>query len=449
MTQWFDHLTQNPFFSGGAVLVMLGGLLAYFRHLPWRIWNFLERFFFLKIEVLDDDEAYHWMRVWLAERMSGTLSISVCTRRKKKDDEDEDEDDRPADNRPQVYFVPSPGTYFFLYRGRPVMLTRDRDEQPTAGEGSVARIRECFNVRVLSWDRSLAHELIERCKDAAIPQDGKVDVRVASYNYWELGSRMRPRSLESVVLADGQGEFLRRDMQAFLSGHDWYVRVGIPYRRGYLLYGEPGNGKTSLVKALASELNMNIYVLNLSMPDMSDGRLAALMRQVADNSIVLMEDVDCAFAERERASGGKAATDGMTFSGLLNAIDGVASPEGQIVCMTTNHRERLDPALIRPGRADVQVYIGNAGRDQARRLFRRFHPDAPARLAALFAEAVPDRQYSMAALQGHLQQYRDDPERAVAHLDELLARPALPGPKRENGSADHCLVGCADALSTR
>jgi hypothetical protein len=360
------------------------------------------------------------MRVWLAERMSGTLSISVCTRRKKKP-EDADEDDRPADNRPQIYFVPSPGTYFFFYRGRPVMLTRERDDKPTAGEGSIARIRESFIVRILSWDRSLAHELVEQCKEAAIPQDGKVDVRVASYNYWELGSRMRPRTLESVILGDGQGEFLRRDMQAFLRGHEWYARIGIPYRRGYLLYGEPGNGKTSLVKALASELSMNIYLLNLSMPDMTDGRLAGLMMQVADNSLVLMEDVDCAFVKRERKSGGKGGGDGMTFSGLLNAIDGVASPEGQIVCMTTNHRERLDPALIRPGRADVQVYVGNASRDQARRLFQRFYPGAPARLAALFAEAIPDRQYSMAALQGHLQHSRDDPDRAVARLDELLA----------------------------
>src|SRR4029079_10034479 len=113
------------------------------------------------------------------------------------------------------------------------------------------------------------------------------------------------------------------------------------------------------------------YVLMLSDPDMNDNRIADLLAKVPDHNILLLEDIDCAFARRKRTNGKEG---GLTFSGLLNAIDGVASPEGRIIMMTTNHLQRLDPALIRPGRADVRLCFGNATAQQAGRLFERFFP---------------------------------------------------------------------------
>lgn len=418
VTSWIESLTENPFLSGGAVLVILGGILAYCRHLPGKILAFIERFFILKIEILDDDEAYHWMRIWIAQRMAGTLSISVCTRRKNQPD-DIDEPNSPRDNRPHVFFVPSPGTYFFLYRGRPVMLTRERNDQPSAGGDGIPRIRECFMIRIWSRNRNLARELVEQCQETALPRDGRIDVRVVEHSYWELGHRIWPRALDSVLLDGHQGHSLLNDMRRFLQSYDWYARIGVPYRRGYLLHGEPGNGKTSLVKALASELNMNIYLLNLSMPNMTDSRLCQLMMQVADHSIVLMEDIDCAFVQRKRQEG-KGGLGGLTFSGLLNALDGIASPDGQIIFMTTNHKEKLDPALIRPGRADVQVRFGNATQAQARQLFLRFFPDASEVEACQFALAIPDRKHSMASLQGYLMQHQASPRQALDHITQLV-----------------------------
>src|SRR5207253_2725559 len=92
-----------------------------------------------------------------------------------------------------------------------------------------------------------------------------------------------------------------------------------------------------------------------SVPNMSDNRLGDLLAKVPERNILLLEDIDCAFVKRKRASGKEGE---LTFSGLLNALDGVASPEGRIVVMTTNHVDKLDPALIRPGRADVKLYFG-------------------------------------------------------------------------------------------
>jgi hypothetical protein len=418
---WFDRLTQNQFLSGGAILFVLGGLLASLRHLPRRLFNAFERLFLIRMEVQDDDEAYQWMQLWLARRLSRTLSVSVLTRRSQK--RSDDDEAAPAENRPEIHFVPAPGTYGFLFRGRFVLLSRNRDDErrgnvETASGANSTRSRENFTLRIFSRDRTLARQLIEDCRSAALPKDGRVDIRAAPNGYWELVGRQRPRSLQSVILADHVAERLLADIREFQGESAWYADLGVPYRRGYLLYGPPGNGKSSLVMALASELGMNVYLLNLASRSLDDVRLMRLLMQVGDNSIILIEDIDCSHVRRSRPGKDDKVTDGLTFSGLLNAIDGILAQDGRIIFMTTNHREKLDPALIRPGRADVQVEIQNASNDQARRLFKRFYPRASPELAQQFADSIVDGALSMAALQGHLQEHKRDPEEAV----RLIAR---------------------------
>lgn len=420
----FSKITDNPFFSGGFVLLVIGGLLAYLRNVPGKMWNFFERFFIVKIDIQDEDESYQWMRVWLAERLSKTLSISVVTHRKKSYTSNEDYEGTTVvtDNRPTVHFVPAVGTYFFWYKRRFVILSRDRNEQsnPMVGGGQTAgnslRPKESFTIRIFSRKKQLAYNLIEDCKQAAIPPDGKIDIRITAYNYWELGGRVLPRPMESVILDGNQGEYLLSDIKEFLNSAKWYADLGIPYRRGYLLHGEPGNGKSSLVLAIASALNMNVYVLNLSNPNLNDSQLNHLLFAVADNSLVLIEDVDCVFTKRKKNEGERAGL--LTFSGLLNAIDGIAS-HSRILFMTTNHPEKLDAALIRPGRADIKLYIGNATKDQAYRLFIRFYPKDQ-KLGEKFAELIPDKKVSMATLQGHLMKHKISAYEALHHIADIL-----------------------------
>ena len=124
--------------------------------------------------------------------------------------------------------------------------------------------------------------------------------------------------------------------------------------------------------ALAGYLDYNICLLNLSERGMSDDRLTHLLSNAPERSILLLEDIDAAFTGRQTAAEDGYQTN-VTFSGLLNALDGVASGESRIVFMTTNHAERLDPALIRPGRVDAIVELGDAEPEQVRRLFKRFY----------------------------------------------------------------------------
>lgn len=430
-----ETLEQNPFFSAGLFFMVLGGVLVYLRALPGLLYDLIERFFIVKVEVRDEDEAYQWLQLWLAERLRETLSISIVTRRSRIHNPDYDPEGEANAAQPSVYFVPAVGTYFFRYRGRFVVLHRDRRERPMGGvtyAGASAsqsgQDRESFTLRIFSRDRSLARSLIEECRDLAIPNDGKLTIRVANYGAWTLSARVASRPLGSVVLDGDQAGLLLADMREFLACQQWYHATGVPYRRGYLLYGPPGNGKSSVVKALASELGMSVYLLMLSDPEMNDNRINDLLGRVPDRNLLLLEDVDCAFAQRQRNTG-NGQNSGLTFAGLLNALDGVAAPEGRIVIMTTNHIDRLDPALIRPGRADVKLLFDNATTAQAQRLFERFFPEH-GELAVEFANEIADRAHCMAAIQEHLMAHRGDPRGAIRNAGELREMCAV-SPQKE------------------
>merc|ERR1740120_133604 len=196
----------------------------------------------------------------------------------------------------------------------------------------------------------------------------------AEHSHWRRLEPRRTRPLSTVVASSEPGpESLLEDMKLFLGREDWYAQRGVPYRRGNLFHGPPGCGKTSFVTAAAGELCCPIYVLNLADPYLSDLGLLKLVTDVPPRSILLVEDVDAAFHEvlgktDSSASGGNAQRDGahmgqLTFSGVLNALDGVAGQEGKIVVMTTNHPEKLDPALVRPGRVDMRASFHCASKD--------------------------------------------------------------------------------------
>lgn len=94
--------------------------------------------------------------------------------------------------------------------------------------------------------------------------------------------------------------------------------------------------------------------------NLNDDSLNTLLNSTEVNSIILLEDIDAIFQGRESVQEKRDGGQSVTFSGLLNALDGVRSQEGRILIMTTNHKDKLDPALLRPGRADRCIELGNA-----------------------------------------------------------------------------------------
>jgi chaperone BCS1 len=214
---------------------------------------------------------------------------------------------------------------------------------------------------------------------------------------WSFVQAYTPRLLDSVVLKPGEKEDLLQDVKKFLGSRNRYRQLGVPYHRGYLLYGPPGTGKTSLVSGLAARFGMSIYAVNLT--EFNDRTLKTAINEVPPNSVILFEDIDCMKAGNRRSGSEESARKpvgsseksdggdryGVTLSGLLNVLDGFHAPENVLFVMTTNQIEVLDPALLRPGRIDYKLYLGEAAESQKVELYLRIFPEESRSNAREFA----------------------------------------------------------------
>ncbi len=175
---------------------------------------------------------------------------------------------------------------------------------------------------------------------------------------------------DHLVLDERVTRLVRDDFLRFFSHREWFESKGIPFRRGYLLYGPPGNGKTSVVRAMASMPGLSPCTMAWGRPGADDDDLTGLFRWAADHApaLVIMEDLDRHFTQAPHAE----RQHRISLAHLLNCLDGVQSNEGVIVVATANHPRTLDPAILnRPGRFDRVVEFPNPGEAMRAEFFRK------------------------------------------------------------------------------
>ena len=360
------------------------------------------------VEVTCKDKSYPWVLDWLAKRGANkTQHLSVDTSFAESEG---------GKIETKYNFVPSPGTHFMRHNGTWIRVERTREQR-------LAEPWETVQMTTIGKHKSLFVDILDNARQMALSaMSGKtVMYTVIGTDWRQFGHPRQRRPLSSVVLDEGISEKIVTDVQEFLSSVTWYRDRGIPYRRGYLLHGPPGCGKTSFIIALAGELELSICVLNLSDTCMSDDRLMHRLADAPDNSIILLEDIDAAFISREEntiSDGAYKGVNRLTFSGLLNALDGVTSTEGRIVFMTTNYIDRLDPALIRPGRVDSIEFIGHCSRYQAQQMFANFYPHEPREQSEIFADQVTGLgcPVSAAQVQGYFMWFKNKPDEAISNV---------------------------------
>ncbi|GLU19849.1 hypothetical protein SLE2022_360740 [Rubroshorea leprosula] len=180
---------------------------------------------------------------------------------------------------------------------------------------------------------------------------------------WDSINLEHPAKFETLAMDPELKNDILQDLDRFVKRKEFYKRVGRAWKRGYLLYGPPGTGKSSLVAAMANYLKFDVYDLQLG-NIMRDSDLRKLLLATGDRSILVIEDIDCSvdLPDRRHEDGRKQPehhVQQLTLSGLLNFIDGLWSPCGdeRIIIFTTTHKERLDPALLRPGRMDMHIHM--------------------------------------------------------------------------------------------
>lgn len=355
----------NDFFSGGLALGLMGGLAAFAARLVPLARRFAAARLLTTVTVSSRDPLFGYLLAWLNahpySRRCRNLAASVPP------------DKRVSGDRGAVRLVPGTGGHLLFVGGVPVWLERKAGDGPEPGDPrGRSEPRELIRLTAVGRRQSFLRDLLVKIAATYGERDPTETLvhRDDSFEEWTEAARIRRRGLDSVVFPAGVAEGIVADARTFLGNADWYAARRIPWRRGYLLHGAPGTGKTSLIRAVAGELDLDIAMVSVSSGRVDDMALARLLLAAPANAVLVIEDVDAIFSDRDAGDGaGK-----VTFSGLLNAIDGVMAQEGHLLFMTTNHIERLDPALIRPGRIDVTLEAKVLDEDCARRMFLRFFP---------------------------------------------------------------------------
>ncbi|KAK5725299.1 Complex III assembly protein translocase and chaperone [Elasticomyces elasticus] len=416
----FSQLLNNPFFTAGFGLAGLGVLYG----------MALEGYSKL---------SYDWVLNWMtAQYQVGASSSSVQTGIMERTIrrfmpglhhlQIETSTLKSASGTEKTAFslVPGHGKHILRYRNAFIAVSRERVDRNFDAMGKPF---ETVRLTTLYSHRHIFEDIVREAFEMAVRStEGKTVVFTSQNMSWQAsGQPKRRRPFDSVVLEKGLAESVLSDVHEFLDARTWYLDRGIPYRRGYLLYGPPGTGKTSFCQALAGELDFNIAMLSLSQRGLTDDLLNHLLLNVPPRTLVLLEDADAAFSNRRQTESDGYSGANVTYSGLLNALDGVASAEERMIFMTTNHIDRLDDALIRPGRVDMTVHLDNATEWQMEKLWDRFYGEQDVtgegkrRFLARATSAGLPGNVSTAALQGLFLYNKGNVEGAIDMVDQLRA----------------------------
>ncbi|XP_019182197.1 PREDICTED: AAA-ATPase At3g50940-like [Ipomoea nil] len=218
--------------------------------------------------------------------------------------------------------------------------------------------------------------VMERSK--AIQEENKT-IKLHSLGNWNVASvnLEHPSTFETLAIDGELKKEVIEDLERFVRRKDFYRRVGKAWKRGYLLYGPPGTGKSSLIAAMANYLKFDIYDLDLANLN-SNMDLQSQLATTKNRSILVIEDIDCSIELQNRDlehTHNQGDQSQLTLSGLLNFIDGLWSSCGdeRIIVFTTNYKDRLDPALLRPGRMDMHIHMSYCNPSGFRVLASNYH----------------------------------------------------------------------------
>ncbi|KAM3068066.1 hypothetical protein ACMFMF_009432 [Clarireedia jacksonii] len=398
-------------------LLIVGILMFAWQYISTWFWVELDEYFMSSADIRVDDEMYNMLMAWISKQSFAQRSRRFVAntnlnsrmwnlwRYDEENDEEKDEEEIDFDENgnpvvkkdsekkdKKVLFTPSFGTHYFWYKRRLLQFRRSQNISQTASS-------------------AILKELLEECRVDFVKSDENKTIiyrggKTGFGDGWTRCVSRVSRPFSTVILDEEVKQKLLDDIKDYLHPNTrrWYSNRGIPYRRGYLLYGPPGTGKSSLSFAIAGYFKLKIYIVSLNSASTTEDSLTSMFAELPKQCVVLLEDIDTAGLTHTRddddAFGGdfdddeapssplsvatktlqklanksNAGKEGkISLSALLNVIDGVASQEGRILIMTTNHIEKLDEALIRPGRVDMSIHFNLASRENIEMIFKSIY----------------------------------------------------------------------------
>jgi hypothetical protein len=248
----------------------------------------------------------------------------------------------------------------------------------------------------------------------------KLNIYMNDDGYWERVITRKKRDMDTIYLPKKDKDMLINDINKFLEPETKirYDSLGRTHKRVYLFEGLPGAGKTSFIAALASMIDYDIATITFT-DKVTDGTLMRLIKNIPEKTFLVLEDIDVLFTERKKNDNHK---NQVTFSGVLNSLDGITTKDGFICFMTTNYKNMLDSALLRPGRIDKQFEFKHANKEQIHTMFTKFMADGytPEKFTEFYSKFKELKvEVTMSLIQEYMFKYLDDPDNAITNIDEI------------------------------
>lgn len=338
-------LMSNQFLVGGIGTLAFGSVMYVMRALPEAMLKIVERTVWTQVQIESLSNEYRDVDSFIEGRRFGVFSRSLELK----------------DGVLKTGF----GHGWGRYDGTVFRYSKSKSTQQIAPF-------ETLSLSFFTRERAV----VERFMRDARPDEHKNTVSVSLLTAaGSVGSlRRRKRDLATVFVDPAIKDRLVQRFTWFLGAEQWHADRGIPWKFGVVLHGPPGTGKTSLIHGLASRFDFNIkYIKSLH-------GLGAAFLSGTKNDLFVIEDIDTIHGNSSRAlpdeatmSPGDGSQHGSALHEILNAMDGLQTPDGVKFIVTTNWIAKLDPALVRPGRIDEVIEIGPLSIDCARRMFMAFY----------------------------------------------------------------------------
>jgi len=223
---------------------------------------------------------------------------------------------------------------------------------------------------------------------------------------WSLLNRINKRS-DDTLFMDIDIKSLFSEIQDFFDDEEDYVKHGIPFKKNFLFHGIPGTGKTSLIYTIASHFDLDICFLNIT-NDLDDNTFTRAISNLPDNHILVLEDIDALFVDRDSKCS-------VSFSTLLNVLDGMLKKHKLLTFMTTNYKDRLDSALKRSGRIDYELEFSYASKNQIENMYNHYFNEG----CEKFYKFVKKLKFTTSDLNRFLFKYRKK-DNIMEHIDDFV-----------------------------
>lgn len=365
-----ELLKDNKFASGGLLLMVLGYVGKTLADFVPSVFNFVKNRLITSFDITNDTDVFDWVNLYLKEHKfiltPNKFSIYMKSKARYIVDSDDDEELK-------YFYIPGVGFYLGKINNNFFWFYKTREEKKAQVGRSASSYLETFYIQTFKKNKNIINDMVEKAKiEYTKCLENKIKIYTAgNYGEWNSSLELEKRSISSVFLENEYEYELLKDARYFLNNKNFYVDLGIPYKRSYLFYGPPGTGKTSIIKALAGEIRKNLYILPIS--EFSNlNNFMSLLGEIKPNSIVLLEDIESFFDETKKGNENTQETK-ISYRDLLNIFDGVLTPEGIIFCLTSNDISKINPSMLRSGRIDVKKYIGYMTDSQKEKMIKHFY----------------------------------------------------------------------------